>query len=351
MPCNSVYCISGAGLYDGNYGIAPTTHNGYDYFTGDTLPTYYIFSSITENCWCLSTVLDGPCLLFGKTPCLSSCPDLCDSFFGPGPCPTPTPTPTPFCNIDFEAILDCAVTPTPTVTPTNTPTPTVTPTPTQTNPCGGISLTVTAVNYPASPTPTPTPTVTPTPDITRPCNFTGVVTFNTIDDFLRCSISKKFRDCSNGFLFHSTQVILTPSGVVPTIGTVFRANINGDSVCVVYDGQVENISGADDITLLEEIGQESSGSCNNCVPIPSQTPTPTPSITPTNTPTPSPLPCEQYLVTNLDPFNTYSFDYKDCNGEFQSVLINAQSSVTICTSQQPLSSSSFSVTPNGFCLL
>ena len=95
MPCSSIYCINGAGSYDGNYGVAPTSHNGYDYFTGDTLPTYYIFSSVTENSWCLSTVLDGPCLLFGKSPCLSNCPDLCDNFFGIGPCLTPTPTPTP----------------------------------------------------------------------------------------------------------------------------------------------------------------------------------------------------------------------------------------------------------------
>lgn len=349
MPCNSVYCISGAGVYDGNYGIAPTTHNGFDYFTGDTLPTYYIFSSITENCWCLSTVLDGPCLLFGKTPCLSSCPDLCDSFFGTGPCPTPTPTPTPFCNIDFEAVLDCAVTPTPTVTPTNTPTPTVTPTPTQTNPCGGVSLTVTAVNYPASPTPTPTVTPTPTPDITRPCNFTGVVTFNSIDDFLRCAISKKFRDCSNGFLFHSTQVILTPSGVVPTVGTVFRANINGDSVCVVYDGQVENISGADDITLLDEIGSESLGACNNCVPIPSQTPTPTPTVTPTPTPSQVPVDCDEFLIENTDPFNSNLYDYKDCNGEFVSVSIPASGSVTICASVAPMDST-FNITLIGPCL-
>jgi len=350
MPCNSVYCISGAGAYDGNYGIAPTLHNGFDYFTGNTLPTYYIFSSITENCWCLSTILDGPCLLFGKTPCLSSCPDLCDSFFGTGPCLTPTPTPTPFCNVDFEAILDCGVTPTPTVTPTNTPTPTVTPTPTQTNPCGGISLTVTAVNYPASPTPTPTPTVTPTPDITRPCNFTGVVTFNTIDDFLRCAISKKFRDCSNGFLFHSTQVILTPSGVVPTVGTVFRANINGDSVCVVYDGQVENISGADDITLIEEIGSESLGACNNCVPIPSQTPTPTPTNTPTPTPSQVPIDCDEYLIENTDPFNSNLYDYKNCSDEFVSVSVPASGSVTICASVAPMDST-FNITLIGPCLI
>jgi hypothetical protein len=350
MPCSSIYCINGAGSYDGNYGVAPTSHNGYDYFTGDTLPTYYIFSSVTENSWCLSTVLDGPCLLFGKSPCLSNCPDLCDNFFGIGPCLTPTPTPTPFCNVDFEAILDCAVTPTPTPTPTVTPTPTMTPTPSSTNPCGGISLSVTAITY--TPTPTPTPSITPTqtPDITRPCNFTGVVTFNTIDDFLRCATSKKFRDCSNGFLFHSTQVILTPNGVSPTVGSVFRAVINGDSVCVVYDGQVENISGADDITLIDEIGQESLGGCNNCIPIPSQTPTPTPTLTPTPTPSQVPLNCFEYLIENLDPFSSNLYDYKDCSDSFVSVLIPASGSVTICASVAPMDST-FSITLIGPCLI
>jgi len=351
MPCSSVYCISGSLTYDGNYGIAPTTHNGYDYFTGDTLPTYYIFSSITSNSWCLSTVLDGPCLLFGKSPCLSSCPDLCDDFFGTGPCLTPTPTPTSVCDIDFDAIFDCAVTPTPTPTPSVTPTVTPTPTPSQTNPCGGVSMVVSAISISPTPTPTLSLTPTPTPEITRPCNFTGIVKFNTIDDFLRCATSKKFRDCSNGFLFHTSSVVLDPIGNLPTVGVVYRANINGDSVCVVYDGLVENISGADNVTLLETIGSESTGSCSICVPIPSQTPTPTPTNTPTNTPTPSPLPCFECLVTNNDPFGDYTFDYKNCSGEFQSVLINAQGSETICCSEIPSSTSTFTVTQIGNCLL
>jgi hypothetical protein len=74
------------------------------YYTGNTSPTYYIFSSITSNSWCLSTVLDGSCLLFGKSPCVSSCPDLCDSFFTAGSCPSPTPSQTSVCNIDFNAV-------------------------------------------------------------------------------------------------------------------------------------------------------------------------------------------------------------------------------------------------------
>jgi hypothetical protein len=350
MPCSSVYCISGAGIYDGNYGIGPTQINGYDYFTGDTSPTYYIYynSGSTNPSWCLSTLINGPCLLFGKSPCLTSCPDLCDTFFGVGPCPTPTPTPTAFCNIDFDAIFDCGITPTPSPTPTVTPTTTPTPTPTPTNPCGGISLVVTAVTITATPSPTPSVTPTQTPEITRPCNFTGKVTFNTIDDFLRCAVSKKFRDCISGFLFYSSDIILTEFGTLPSLGTVYRAVINDSSVCVVYDGQVENISGADDISLIETIGPESNGSCLNCFPIASQTPTPTPTNTPTPTPTKPLITCKKFNITNNDYFSSRNYTYKNC--EEITVTISVGSGVTevICCSSAP-QAQYFSVTQDGFC--
>lgn len=350
MPCSSVYCISGADIYDGNYGIGPTTFNGYDYFTGDTSPTYYIYynSGSTTPSWCLSTALDGTCLLFGKSPCLSSCPDLCDDFFSSGPCPSPTPTPTAACDIDFDAFFDCGITPTPTPTPSVTQTPTPTPTPTQTNPCGGISIIVSAATI--TPTPTPTPSITPTqtPEVTRPCNFNGKVTFNTIDDFLRCATSKKFRDCVSGFLFYTSDVILDEYGFVPSLGTVYRAVINDVSVCVVYDGQVENISGADNITLIETIGPESNGSCLNCFPIPSSTPSPTPTNTPTPTPSSTPIICVKYVITNLNPLTTKTYNYVDCSGVNTSVSVSPSGNVEICASSAP-TDSSFTRTPIGFC--
>ena len=349
--CDTEYCISNTNTYDGTYELAPSLHNGMFYYTGNTSPTYYIFSSLTSNSWCLSTVLDGSCLLFGKSPCVSSCPDLCDSFFTAGLCPTPTPSPTSVCNIDFNAIFDCAVSPTPTPTPSVTPTMTPTPTVTPTNPCGGISLTVSAITI--TPTPSPTPTMTPssTPDITRPCNFDGIVTFNTVDDFIRCANSKRFKDCNNGFLYHTSSVILDEFGNRPILGYVYRANINDTSVCIVYDGLVENISGVDNVTILQNLGFEDDGSCLTCVPIPSQTPTPTPSVTPTMTPTPSLLPCYEFLIVNSDPFSGYVYDYKDCYGQTQSVLINPGKSVKICTSEIQTSTSVFIVTQIGNCLI
>lgn len=283
MSCSSVYCISGTNSsYDGSYSSGSTLHNGYIYYTGDTTPTYFIFYSTggTESNWCLSTALDGPCLLFGKSPCLSSCPDLCTEFFSSGTCPAPTPSATPVCDVDFTAVLECSISPTPTQTPSQTPTQTPTPTPTPSDVCGGVSMVVSGVTY--TPTPTPTISLTPssTPDVTRPCSFSGTVAFNTLDDYIRCSNSKKFRDCSNGFLYHTSELILDEFNQPIQVGYVYRTTINGVSTCVVYDGLVDNISGADDIIIVENIGLEVDNGCNNCTIIPSQTPTPTPTQTP-----------------------------------------------------------------------
>jgi hypothetical protein len=129
---------------------------------------------------------------------------------------------------------------------------------------------------------------------------------------------------------------------------VFRANINGDSVCVVYDGQVENISGADDITLLDEIGSESLGACNNCVPIPSQTPTPTPTNTPTPTPTKPSIPCKKFNVYNSDYFGPRNYTYKDCEDTPITISVGAGITETICASSAP-QTTYFTVDQDGFC--
>ncbi len=282
MSCSINYCINGTGTYDGDY-LSAGTHNGYDYFTGDT---YTIFYSTGSTCWCLSSVLDGSCLLFGKSPCLSECPDLCDEFFSEGSCPPPTPVPSGCTTIDFDVIFDCEVTPTPSPTPTSTPTPTPTPSPSPYDPCSGVSLSVSAITYTPTPTPTPTTTPTPSPEVTRPCNYTGLVIFNTLDDYIRCSDSKKFKDCYNGFSYISNDVILAPGGGQPLVGFVYGATINGNEVCVTYLGLVTNTSGVDNITLNTTYGLESEGNCQTCL-LPSPTPTPTSSSTPTPTPTPT----------------------------------------------------------------
>ncbi len=278
MPCNSVYCISGTQIYDGNYGIGPAQINGYDYFTGDTSPTYYIYynSGSTTPSWCLSTYVNGPCLLFGKSPCLSSCPDLCDDFFGPGPCPPPTPTPVPDCVVNFDAFFDCDITPTPTPSPTATPTSTPTPTPTPTSVCNTVSMVVTGTNYPPTPTPTASATPTPTPDATKSCNFTGIVTFNTLDGNINCATSKKFIDCATGKDYYSTEIILDPVGNPLKSDYVYGGTINGISSCFIFFGLVDNISGVDKIDVTIEYGPEDQGSCILCGTEPTPTPTPVP---------------------------------------------------------------------------
>jgi len=318
MPCNSVYCISGTGSYDGNYGIGPTQINGYDYFTGDTSPTYYIFynSGSTTPSWCLSTYVNGPCLLFGKSPCLSSCPDLCDDFFGPGPCPPPTPTPVPDCVVNFDAFFDCDITPTPTPSPTATPTATPTPTPTPTSICNSVSMVVTATNYPPTPTATPTPTPTPTPDVTRSCSFNGVVTFNTIDGNINCATSKKFIDCATGKDYYSTEIILDPIGNPLKSDYVYGGTINGVSSCFIFFGLVDNISGVDKIDVTIEYGPEDQGSCILCGTEPTPTATPSVTLTPTATPSVTLTPTPSATPVPINPICescNIGFDFYDQN--------------------------------------
>jgi hypothetical protein len=337
MPCNSVYCISGTQIYDGNYGIGPTQINGYDYFTGDTSPTYYIYynSGSTTPSWCLSTYVNGPCLLFGKSPCLSSCPDLCDDFFGPGPCPPPTPTPVPDCVVNFDAFFDCDITPTPTPSPTATPTSTPTPTPTPTSVCNTVSMVVTGTNYPPTPTPTASATPTPTPDVTKSCNFTGIVTFNTLDGNINCATSKKFIDCATGKDYYSTEIILDPIGNPLKSDYVYGGTINGISSCFIFFGLVDNISGVDKIDVTVEYGPEDQGSCIFCSVNPTATPTPTPTQTPTPTPTSTPLLCISYKVSNSS-YLPNDCEFTNClTSQIDVISVSGGATIIVCSTTEP----------------
>jgi hypothetical protein len=184
---------------------------------------------------------------------------------------------------------------------------------------------VSGVTY--TPTPTPTPTVTPTQsaDILRPCNYTGLVIFNTVDDYIRCSNSKQFRDCTSGFIYSTTNIVLNPTGGVPIIDYVYGATINGNDICVTYLGVVDNISGSDVVTLNIDYGID----CSSCLPIPSPTPTTTPTPTPTVTPSSTPSVCCEYDVTNLL-FTANTFTTTNCsNGVPQTNNINGNSTITI----------------------
>jgi len=292
------YCVNDTGLGYDDYFKYGGIHNSEPYWSGET--NGYVIYYTTGGTWCLSTVLDGTCLLEGQQPCSSLCPDLCDTYVFSGACPTPTPTPTVNCSVlDFNAIFDCEVTPTPSITPTISTTPTMTPTPSPSDPCGGRAIDVTISGYTPTPTATSTPTPTPTPQITRPCSVSGTVVFNTIDGQLKSPSSKQFQDCYTGEMYYTTNSIPLPSGGTIDQFMIFKALVDGVSKCVSFLGYNLDTIGIDSISLVDgPLGYSNVGQCSLCVPDVSPTPTATvtPSVTPTMTPTPTPSMLPGYYV-------------------------------------------------------
>ncbi len=291
-PCTEeFYCLTNTGfdIYNDNFTLAGTYYTA-PYWTGST-NGYYLYYKYTSNQWCLSNTLGGDCLLAGKSPCYSNCPDLFDEYLSVGICPTPTPTPTNNCSVlDFNTFFDCSPVDCTTPTPTTSSTPTPTPTPTSTNVCNSIIIDANVVKY--TPTPTATPTVTPTQSgiIDRPFNFSGDVTFNTINDYINCPISKKFSDCNDpNILYTTNDVLIVPGGGSIEIGMVFNADVDGNTKCVTYLGTTTDITGANTI-ILNSI----SINCVICEP----TRTPTPTFTPTNTITPTITPTNTITSSN-----------------------------------------------------
>ena len=328
MPCPStIYCISNTGvpLYNDSYEDTLTNYNGVQYYTGQTNGLFIYYSS-GDTQWCLSDTLGGTCFLSGKSPCSTTCPDLCDELFTTGSCPTPTPTPTNNCSVlDFEALFDCDLPPTPSVTPTSTVTPTVTVTPTSTNICPLSFIDATIYSVSPSPTPTRTPTPTPSVMVERDCTFSGAVTYDMINDDIICPFSYEFQDCfDQGKKYFTFDTLENPSGGEISQFMVFNATVNGQNICIHYVGINTKPQEISSITLLTgPYGFANVGQCNLCniintpTPTPTQTVTPTitltptmtntpsvtPTITPTNTITPSPtsipsIPCGGALVTN-----------------------------------------------------
>lgn len=292
---NSLYCISNTGnnSINDNYVIQGAPYNSNSLYLGST-NGYYIYFS-TRGYWCLSADFEvGECLLSGKKPCFSECPDFCDDYFSLGECPPPTPEPVGPCDLfDFDAIFDCEVPITPTPTPTNTPTQTITPTVSSTNFC---PLYVDASIQSYTPSSTPTPTVTPTSSMTviRDCPFSGNVTFMTIDSTIDCPYSVEFQDCYNGAKYYSAVEVVRPEGGAFTQFMVYQATVDGvTNRCISYVGVNVNIIGNNSITITSDLlGYSNLGDCLYCLnlrPTPSVSPsvTPTISLTPTITPTPS----------------------------------------------------------------
>jgi len=328
MSCSgSTYCFTNTGnnLINDTY-ISGGTHNSNLYYTGVT-NNLFIYYSTTNDEWCLSTVLDGSCLMSGDSPGPSQgCPDFSNFYFSEGLCPTPTPTPTSAVDcsdLDFEALFDCDVTPEPSPTSTPTPTPTPTITPTSTDLCGGVDIIATIESI--TPTPSPTPTITPTTSspVVRPCTFSGDVTFNVIDGDIVCPYSFEFQDCYNGATYLTTSQVSSPSGGELEDFDIFNADVNGERRCISFIKINLLEIGGDVINLISgPIGKSNEGDCIYCGPSPSVTPTST--VTPTPTPT-STLPIlgiqleeccngisfilENYFGTNLILGETYYYPF------------------------------------------
>ena len=279
MPCSSTYCLSNTGYptFDDLY-FSAGTHNSELYWTGQT-NNLFIYYNTGATQWCLSTVLDGACLLSGQSPCFNPCPDLDGVYFSSGACPTPTPTPTVNCsNLNFSAIFDCdfETTPTPTITSTTTLTPTPTLTPTKV-----CNVVISATIQSVTATPTPTPTLTPTPSarIARDCTFEQGVTFNTIDDSIVCPYSYQFQECyGTGKMLFTTNQLITPENEPIEKFQVYQANVNGEIICISYIGINYNTIGKDNIRLLlGPYGISTGADCIYCQE--SIVPTPTPTAT------------------------------------------------------------------------
>jgi hypothetical protein len=333
--CTGTFCVQNDTTYDDTYEIAGT-YVGQSYYTGESTG-YVIYYSTGETRWCLAQNLGDPCDQFGPYGSTSTCPDLDDSVLYFGPCTTTTTTFNPCSTLDLEAVFDCYIPPTPSITPTKTPSPTPTMTPTSSAICGGVSMVVSKLGITPTPTPSFTPTPTPTPVIVRPCNFPGEVTFNSINEIIQCSNSKKFKDCFTGLdYFTSEPLLVSGSTSSPKEGYVYNAIINGQGYCVIFEGLYENISGVDNIQLINEVGSANSGACLQCNAVTSPTPTQTQTPTPTPTPTASPCVSYQYRITNNSP-SSIKLGYVDCIIGSKTILLGSLTSTIVCSTTTPTS--------------
>lgn len=308
---NDDYCVSGTGFptYNDVYSQSGT-YNSRDYYVG-SVNGYYIFYDV-GSFWCLSTTLGGsPCFLQGKYPYNGLCPDLTFEYVNSAVCPTPTPTATVGCDVfNFEAKLITNIDPTPSQTYTPSPTPTLTQTPTSTNVCPNIY--VDAFITGITPTTTPTPTMTPSVRILRyrsnqiQCNFSGDVTFVTVDSVISCPVSKQFQDCNNGFMYYTTNIVNNPSGGDLSQFMIFRGIVDGTQRCITYIGNNSTYIGTNNISLVSgPIGYSNLGECSLCAPQLTLTPTPTITMTPSS---PSVLnPCLTF-VNGFGFINTYDVE-------------------------------------------
>jgi len=275
-------------LYDGTY-YSAGTHNDRVYYTGDTGFIYY---STGTTSWCLSSALDGSCILHGKIPNSSICPDLCDELFSSGTCVTTTSTTNP-CNIfDFEAYFDCDVSTTTTTTiPCSATSIDVTfsaytTTTTTANPCIGVGGSISFSSYTTT---TTTNGITTTTTTNRGLPVSGDVTYTLVETVFVCpGQTYQFQECNTNDVYY-----LEPSNIFVDVDLItnyaYNMTINGTQSCYTYIG-VSTVSP----NATSSVVDSWYGDCSTCenypvTPTPTNTPTvtktPTPTVTKTQTPT------------------------------------------------------------------
>jgi len=274
-------------LYDGTY-YSAGTHNERVYYTGDTGFIYY---STGTTSWCLSSALDGSCILHGKIPNSSICPDLCDELFSSGTCVTTTSTTNP-CNIfDFEAYFDCDVSTTTTTTiPCSATSIDVTfsaytTTTTTANPCIGVGGSISFSSYTTT---TTTNGITTTTTTNRGLPVSGDVTYTLVETVFVCpGQTYQFQECNTNDVYY-----LEPSNIFVDVDLItnyaYNMTINGTQSCYTYIG-VSTVSP----NATSSVVDSWYGDCSTCenypvTPTPTNTPTVTKTPTPTVTKTPTP---------------------------------------------------------------
>jgi hypothetical protein len=225
-------------LYDGTY-YSAGTENERIFYTGDTGVIYY-----TGTYWCLSATQFGDCILHGKIPSSSICPDLCDEVFSSGTCVTTTSTTNP-CNIfDFDAYFYCDVSTTTTTTIPCSATSidvsfsSYTTTTTTANPCIGVGGSITFSSYTTTTTTTGTTTTTTAP---RNLPVSGDVTFTLVETIFICpGQTYQFQECNTNNMYY-----LEPSNIFVDVDLItnyaYNMTINGTQSCYTYIG-VSDIS-------------------------------------------------------------------------------------------------------------
>jgi surface protein len=287
--------------YSGTYTASTVTYNSRLYYSKTGTTNSYIYHNNQQ--WCLSNFLGGPCLVNGKFPCYSNCPDLNDSIFSSGVCPTPTPTPSNCNTFNFNAYFDCDYVPEPTPSLTidcndvdfsfsnvaTTPTPSTSP-----NYIVGVNFSI----FQSSPTPTPSVTATPTITPTNLVNILGRATFTYLDPPFLCPLSKVLVDCQTQIEYYVSDSLVYNS-IPLRQQQIFLARLTSTTTinsCFRYDRDDYNVSPNSTITNIFSV-YPSCESCLGFIPTPTPTTTSTPTQTPTQTQTQTTTPTQTSTTT------------------------------------------------------